>query len=469
MIDRFLPEGHTIRHYAWLIVFVASAAQMLGAAIRMAFGVLINPLEESFGWSPGAIGLAYAWMSISTALLSPIAGSLSSRIGARKTMMAGVVLFFAGMMWTSQVTSLWQFYLAYGLLFGTAQALFLVPAVPAIAAWFRRHLGMAMGFAMVSWSLGPALMVQVMAVLLETYGWSQTMVITGVAGSVLLGGLLFLFRDTPEQAGKQAYGWRPGDAPLVTSGAQFRSNSKRFQGAVYRTNGFWNLINIHFLGCVGHAVILVGIVPMAVNRGVSFPVAAGVLTTIAATSIVSRFLTPILGDRIGAKGTMFWSFFGQGALVLLLLFADSAVEFYIFAVVWAIPYGGEGTVFPVINRKYYGHVPMGPTYGWQLLGAGLGMALGGVMPGMVFDITGAYTWAIWLSAAFSLTGAFAIVLLEPTRRLLIPNWENLHASAGDGRAESATAAPAPAAGPVVGPAVGPAVGPVVGPAAGMSD
>lgn len=422
-----MPEGHTFKHYAWLIVVIASVGQMLGAAIRMAFGVLVPPLEESFGWSPGAIGLAYAWMSIATALLSPVAGSISARIGAQKTMGIGVVLFFAGMMWTSQVTELWQFHVAYGLVFGTAQALFLVPAVPAIASWFRRHLGLAMGIAMVSWSLGPALMVQVTAILLEGFGWSQTMVIIGVGGTVILGGLLFLFRDSPEQAGRKAYGWKAGDAPLVTSGAEYSKNSKRFQGAIYRTNGFWNLINIHFLGCVGHAVILVGIVPMAVHRGVSFPVAAGALTTIAATSILSRFITPILGDRIGAKGTMFWSFFGQGALVLMLLFADSAIEFYIFAVIWAIPYGGEGTVFPVINRKYYGHVPMGPTYGWQLLGAGLGMALGGVLPGMVFDITGAYTWAIWLSAAFSLAGAVAIVLLEPTKRLLIPDWEKLRA------------------------------------------
>jgi MFS family permease len=64
---------------------------------------------------------------------------------------------------------------------------------------------------------------------------------------------------------------------------------------------------------------------------------------------------------------------------------------------------------------------MGSTYGWQLLGAGLGMALGGALPGMVFDITGGYAWAIGLSAAFSLSGAIAIVLLDSTKRQLIPD------------------------------------------------
>ena len=89
------------------------------------------------------------------------------------------------------------------------------------------------------------------------------MIIIGVGGTVLLGSLLVFFKNTPEQAGRKAYGWRKGDVNLVTSGSEYKRSSKRFQGAIYRTNGFWNLINIHFLGCVGHAVILVGIVPMA--------------------------------------------------------------------------------------------------------------------------------------------------------------------------------------------------------------
>ena len=62
---------HTIAHYAWVIVAIAGVVQMVGAAIRMAFGVLVDPLVEAFGWSPGSIGLAYALMSVVTALSSP--------------------------------------------------------------------------------------------------------------------------------------------------------------------------------------------------------------------------------------------------------------------------------------------------------------------------------------------------------------------------------------------------------------
>ncbi len=416
---------HVLLHYAWVIVFIAAIAQMVGSSIRLAFGVVVDPLVSDFGWSAGSVGFAYAFMSIVTALFSPIAGWAGTRFGARRTMVAGICLFLAGMLWTSQVSSLWELYLSYGLVFGIAQALFLVPVVPVVATWFRRHLGLGTGIMMVSWSLGPALVVQLMAVLFERVGWSETFVITGIAGSALMGAMLLLFKDTPEQAGKKPYGWKSGDEPLVTSGAAYDQNAGRFQGYIVRTNAFWNLINIHFLGCAGHAVILVGIVPMAIHRGMSPLAAAGVLTTVSIVSVGMRFLAPVLADKFGSRGVMFFSFFGQGAGALLFLIADSPAEFYAFSVVWAIPFGGEGTAFPVINRQYYGHVPIGPTYGWQLLGAGLGMALGGVIPGVLFDLTGGYTWAIALSAAFSLAGAAAILLLDPTKRLLIPDWQQV--------------------------------------------
>jgi len=436
---------HVLFHYAWVIVAVGAVGQMAGSSIRLAFGVVVDPLVNEFGWSAGAVGFGYALMSIVTALCSPVAGWLGTRFGARRTMATGVALFLAGMLWTSQVSHLWELYVSYGLIFGVAQAMFLVPVIPVVASWFRRHLGLGTGIMMISWSLGPAIVVQAMALMFERVGWSETFVITGTVGAAVMGLALLLFRDTPEQAGKTAYGWREGDRPLVTSGEQYRAHAKQFQKYIYRTNAFWNLINVHFLGCVGHAVILVGLVPMAIHRGMSPIAAAGVLTTVSVVSVVMRFMAPVLSDRIGSKGVMFFSFLGQGAGVLLFLMADTPAQFYTFAVIWAIPYGGEGTAFPVINRQYYGHVPMGPTYGWQLLGAGLGMALGGLVPGVVFDFTGGYTWAIVLSAGFSLAGAAAIVLLEPTRRLLIPDWEQLSGQSEEVAEAHAAAALAAAA------------------------
>jgi hypothetical protein len=70
-------------------------------------------------------------------------------------------------------------------------------------------------------------------------------------------------------------------------------------------------------------------------------------------------------------------------------------------------------VFPVLNRQYYGMAPIGTIYATQLLGAGLGMAVGGYAGGILYDLMGNYTGAIWLSFATGMLGAVAALMMVP--------------------------------------------------------
>ena len=58
-----------------------------------------------------------------------------------------------------------------------------------------------------------------------------------------------------------------------------------------------------------------------------------------------------------------------------------------------------------------------------MLGAGLGMALGGWIGGIIFDITGGYDLALTISVIASFTGMISIIVLDSPKRLLIPDWE----------------------------------------------
>ena len=203
------------------------------------------------------------------------------------------------------------------------------------------------------------------------------------------------------------------------------NNQINLQKIVYGTNAFWSLMNIHFLGCVGHAVILIGLVPLMISKGIGYTDSVLCLTIIMVVSISTRFVTPILGDSINPKTIMFLSFLGQGLFVIPWAFTSDKWMFYLVGILWAIPYGGEGTLFPIMNRKYYGFFRMDTTYGWQILAASFGMALGGFIPGLVFDVTGGYVYAIWISAFFSCLGAFVILTLETTKKVIRPSFDNL--------------------------------------------
>jgi len=141
------------------------------------------------------------------------------------------------------------------------------------------------------------------------------------------------------------------------------------------------------------------------------------------SSIASRFMTPVLAEQFGSRGVMTLAYFLQGITVALLFWTQEAWQFYLFAVLFGIGFGGEMSAFLVINRQYFGMGPVRTIFGFQSMGAGLGMAVGGLFGSIIYDTLGSYDVAWLFSIAASLGGVVCILLLEPTSRVLIPDWE----------------------------------------------
>src|SRR5262247_786833 len=117
-----LASGSPKLHYAWVIIAVASMICMITSPIRFAISMLVPYLQspEGFGWSYFAISVAFALQWLCTAFFSPLVGWLGDRYGVRRTLFLGAGLFIAGMLLTGSMTSLWQFYLYFGILLATS-------------------------------------------------------------------------------------------------------------------------------------------------------------------------------------------------------------------------------------------------------------------------------------------------------------------------------------------------------------
>ena len=104
-----LNKRYHFKHFAWVIVLIASIIQMVGSTIRNVFGVMVEPMSETFGWSQGEIGLGYAIAALCTAFFSPIAGILGDIFGAKKTMLFGTFMFLVGMLLTANSSTILEF------------------------------------------------------------------------------------------------------------------------------------------------------------------------------------------------------------------------------------------------------------------------------------------------------------------------------------------------------------------------
>ncbi len=409
-------------HYAWVIVTIAAIMHMVGASIRMAFGVFVDPLSLIFGWNQGDITLAYGINSVVSALASPAAGWIGDRFGTRKAMALGSLLFLFGMVITGFIQELWQFYVSFGVILGIAQAIFLVPLLPGVMLWYRRQLGWGMGILMASWGIGPAISAPLMGYMILHLDWQGTFWATAGGTAVIMAILLYLYRDRPADIGIKPYGTLPTES-VRTEIVIDKIKARTFASYMKKTPAYYNMSSIHFLGCVGHAIILVYLIPLAVQEGIDYVAAATILGVMAAISVPSRFAVPVLSEKMGVRTIMAIFFFLQGITVIMLFWTHEQWVFYLFAVVFGIAYGGESGGFPILNRRYFGHAPQGSPYGFQMLGAGLGMALGGWIGGVIFDITGSYDYSLVISIIASLAGMVSTILLEPTDDLIIPDWE----------------------------------------------
>ena len=116
------------------------------------------------------------------------------------------------------------------------------------------------------------------------------------------------------------------------------------------------------------------------------------------------FVEP-LAERLGGRTVLSISLLGQSLPVLILLFANEAWAFYLFAVMFGLCYGGEMVGFPIINKQLFGaSAPLGMIYSVEMVAATTGMALGGWLGGGLFDMSGSYTWSLIASMLIGILG-----------------------------------------------------------------
>ena len=454
-------------HYAWVIVTITALMRLVSSSFRMSFPALVPFIAVGFGWEVWLITLAFSLQWVISGAFGPPAGWLGDRYGARFTMTVGASLYIVGMILTGFMTELWHLFLFFGVILSASMGIFQVPLTVAVTAWFRKHLGVGMGLLQSSQGFGPVIALPVMLGLVTWFSvgggleWSERLSlgspevtgirmafwIPGVIGGIILLGLTRIFYNAPEDVGLRQLGDDgSGPAPrrrIATTGEEAKARTKVFLQQVRKTPAFWNLIGIHYWGCAGHSIIIV-FLPQIIVAGLepnweSLPagdsslliagaIAGGAAAAMSIVSTVTRFGVPVAADLLGSKWVMAVCFFLQVAPVLVLLVAvlwyPEVWMFYLFSILFGIGFGGEMSAFPIINRQYYGNAPIGTTYGFQMMGAGAGMACGAGLGALLLALTGGYVATILLSFVMSLLGVISILFLPTTHQHQLPGWEN---------------------------------------------
>ena len=422
-----LAVGSRNIHYGWAIVAIASTIGFVTSSIRFAAAVLVPYLRDSasgFGWSYTAITLAFSLQWLVSGVVSPYIGWLGDRFGSRRVLFLGAFLFIAGMLLTGIMTNLWQFYLFFGVMLGIATTVFSIILVTSVTLWFRNNLGVALGAVGFFQGTGTIVFIFLIGAGFALLGIKWIFWLPGIVGGALVLLLIKSFYNEPAEIGLRPFG-APEDEPVhsLRSDDTAKIRARVFLQQAQRTGTFWNLIGIHYWGCMGHNIINVLVVAIAEDRGLSLGAAAGVLAVQQVTGVFARGAVPVIADRLGCKSVWVVGMSLQAFPLLIILFVHDTWAFYLFAMLFGIGQGCEVPTFPIANRQYYGNVPQGSLYGWQNIGNGLGMGMSPVLAGILWDITGNFRAPLLMALGFSLMALVSVLLLPTTSRNLIPHWE----------------------------------------------
>lgn len=394
--------------YGHIITAACFSIQAVGVGTYISFGVFFTPLMEAFDWSRAAIAGASSAAFFITGLFGMMVGRLNDRIGPRLLMSIAAVFLGLGFALMSQVSTLLQLYLVFGLVFGIGLSAVDVIALTTIARWFSGNRGKMTGIVKVGTGAGQFFIPILASVLIAAFGYRTAFIILGFAAFALLMAIAqFLYRD-PDIYDTGQTGTAVPVAPVSGTVIRPVQTAGIDYSLALKSPRLWLLCLSNLLLVFCLMSIMLHIVPYARDMGIPPHRAAGVLATIGAVSMAGRFAGGLLIDRTGSKRIMILSFI----LLLLALFwltrADTLWGLYAFATVYGIAHGGFFTAISPIVAELFGIRSHGGLFGIVVCFGTTGGALGPFVTGLLFDRFLNYAFAF---SALILIAAMAFVLM----------------------------------------------------------
>jgi MFS family permease len=392
--------------YGWIIVGVGIVVTCVGFGAMLSLTIFLQPMSEAMGWSRTGISTAALINWLCMGLGAFVWGALSDRFGTRSVVLAGGVLLGLGLVMASRAATLGQFQLFYGVVVGLAVGSLYTPLTATTTRWFTEHRSLAVALVSAGLSVGSAIMGPLARWLISMDDWRFAMFVIGDVVWLVIIPAALLVREAPAST--------TAAVPSATAGADGRELTVT---QALRTPQFAAIALTYFACCAAHSGPIFHMVTNAIDHGVAVMAAATVLSAASLASLSGKIICGLVADRVGAKRTLVAGLALQAVAVSLYLFTRELGGFYAVALVFGFAYGGVMPLYAILVREYFGARTMGSIFGAAAFASTLGMALGPMAGGWLYDAFGSYFWLFIGSFGIGL-GAVAIALAFRPPRLV---------------------------------------------------
>lgn len=371
----------TNMHYRWVIVAAGGLLGCLAIGAVFSLPVFLLPISRETGWSVTGISSAMTVGFIAMAFASMIWGSLSDRWGPRPVVLTGSVLLAASLALASVSPSLLVFQMVFGVLVGVATAAVFAPMMACVTGWFDTHRSLAVSLVSAGMGMAPMTMSPFAAWLVSIYDWRTSMQIIALVVAVAMIPISLLVRRAPAL-----------DAVETADSAESDPQSAMTMQQALKSPQFVILLLTNFFCCATHSGPIFHTVSYAVTCGIPMIAAVSIYSIEGLAGMGGRVAFGILGDRFGAKRILVLGLLAQAFGALAYVFAQGLGSFYTVAAIFGFIYAGVMPLYAVLARENFPLRMMGTVIGGTAMAGSLGMALGPLAGGLIYDTFASYTW-----------------------------------------------------------------------------
>jgi MFS family permease len=392
------------------------AVTFSGLGINLALGILYTwsmfkgAIEKEFGWKGDQLNDPYALSCLVFAFTMIVAGRCQDKLGPRLTASIGGLLVGAGFLLCSTTNSYGVWLLGFGVLAGSGFGFGYSSATPPALKWFPpAKTGMIAGLVVAGFGLAPVYLAPTSQYLLGHYQLQKSMLILGIAFTIIVCGLAQLLVNPPPGyvAGATS---APGTAPKPVA-------ASATPGEILRQPTFWLLWVIYFIGS-GAGLMVIGSISGMAKKSMG-PAAFIAVAIMAIGNAGGRVLAGTLSDKIGRRWTLCLVLVIQAVLMCVAIPVTAskdmhAVVIVLMAAMIGANYGANLALFPSYTKDLWGLKSFGMNYGVLFTAWGVG---GLVLPRLQQTLTassgGSYTSSFITAAVLLLIGTALTFLIKP--------------------------------------------------------
>ena len=379
--------------YGWWIV----AAGLLLITLTVPFtsslvSLYMIPITKEFNIPRSAFTLTTSIIAICGITLSPIVGKMIQKYNLKLILSISIILFSLSYMSYGIAQSVYHLYISAAFLGISFSFCGNLTTQIILVNWFKKSRGLAMSIAISGIGLGGFILSPVIAKLIMNFGWRQTYFIMGLV--ILIVGLpiaLFVMKKSPEEIGLKPYG---ADEMDVHEHSKTEIEVDITPAQAKKKPFFY----IYMVGIFTLGLITTGSLQQ-INPYVSdmhgMAYAAAIVSIYSLLGIFGKLILGWLSDKFGIIKSGSIGYLSISVAFFLLLFGQNKSLLIVMAIFLAFGNAVASVSTPLFASHIFGTNNYGVMMGLTNSAFQVGMALGGVLTGAVYDVLGSYKWA-WI-------------------------------------------------------------------------